>query len=100
MFTPGNFPGRVINTHPSLLPLFKGDHAVRDALAARAKETGCTIHIATAELDDGGHILAQERVAVLQGDSEATLHERIKVVERRLYPATLRKFIAEQGTKK
>jgi phosphoribosylglycinamide formyltransferase-1 len=80
---------RVLNTHPALLPSFKGWHPVRDALAAGAKETGCTVHIATLEVDSGP-ILAQETVAVLVDDDEASLHERIKEVERRLYPATIK----------
>jgi phosphoribosylglycinamide formyltransferase-1 len=91
---PAAFPGRVLNTHPALLPAFKGWHAVRDALAAGVKVTGTTVHIATAEVD-AGPILAQEAVPVLPGDTEATLHERIKQVERRLYPATIRRFIEE-----
>src|SRR4029450_13505036 len=91
---PAAFPGRVLNTHPALLPAFKGWHGVRDALAAGVKVTGTTVHIATAEVD-AGPILAQEAVPVLPGDTEATLHERIKQVERRLYPATIRRFIEE-----
>jgi phosphoribosylglycinamide formyltransferase-1 len=82
------FPGRILNTHPSLLPDFPGWHGVRDALAAGVAETGCTVHLATVELD-AGPILAQEVVPVLPGDTEASLHERIKVVERSLYPATV-----------
>jgi phosphoribosylglycinamide formyltransferase-1 len=79
------FPERILNTHPSLLPAFPGAHAVRDALAFGVKVTGCTVHVAT-ETVDHGPILAQEAVPVLPGDDEATLHERIKAVERRLYP--------------
>src|SRR5580698_11529226 len=82
------FPGRVLNTHPALLPAFPGWHAVRDALAAGVAETGCTVHLATLEMD-AGPILAQEVVPVLAGDTEETLHERIKVAERALYPATV-----------
>ncbi len=88
------FAGRVLNTHPALLPQFKGWHAVRDALAAGVPVTGCTVHLATAEVDSGP-ILAQETVPVLPGDDEATLHERIKVVERRLYPSTIRAVLAD-----
>ncbi len=88
------YPGRVLNSHPALLPAFKGWHAVHDALAAGVKVTGTTIHVATAEVDDGP-ILAQETVPVVPGDTEDTLHERIKQVERRLYPATIRQFVAE-----
>jgi phosphoribosylglycinamide formyltransferase-1 len=90
------FPGRVLNTHPALLPAFKGWHAVRDALALGVKVTGVTVHVATSEVDDGP-ILAQEAVPVLPGDTEGTLHERIKQVERRLYPATIRQFLADLG---
>jgi phosphoribosylglycinamide formyltransferase-1 len=87
------FPGRVLNTHPSLLPAFRGAHAVADALGAGVKVSGCTIHVATLEVDSGP-ILAQEAVPVLPEDTAASLHERIKSVERRLYPETLRRFIS------
>ena len=95
---PAAFGGRVLNTHPALLPSFPGWHAVRDALAHGVKVTGVTIHLAIDEVD-AGPILAQEAVAVLPGDDEATLHERIKEVERRLYPATIRRFLDELGEK-
>lgn len=90
-----SFPQRVINTHPALLPSFPGWHGVRDALAYGVKVTGCTIHVATAKVDDGP-ILAQEAVAVLANDDEDELHERIKTVERRLYIDTLKQII-ERG---
>ena len=83
------FPHRILNTHPALLPAFKGWHAVDDALAYGVKITGCTIHVATLEMD-AGPILAQEAVPVLDDDTADSLHERIKAVERRLYPATIR----------
>jgi phosphoribosylglycinamide formyltransferase-1 len=85
---------RILNTHPALLPAFKGWHAVREALAYGVKVTGCTIHVATLEVD-AGPILAQEAVPVLDDDDEASLHERIKAVERRLYPATIRAVLAD-----
>jgi phosphoribosylglycinamide formyltransferase 1 len=88
------FPGRVLNTHPSLLPAFKGWHAVAEALDYGVKVTGCTVHLATAEVD-AGPILAQEAVPVLPGDTAESLHERIKTVERRLYPATIALFLGE-----
>ena len=91
------YPGRVLNTHPALLPSFKGWHPVREALAAGVKVTGCTIHVVTDEVDEGP-ILAQEAVAVLPDDNEESLHERIKAVERRLYPETIRRFIDGEGT--
>ncbi len=83
------FGGTIVNTHPALLPSFPGWHAVRDALEFGVKITGCTIHVATPQVDHGP-ILAQEAVAVLDGDDESSLHERIKVVERRLYVETLK----------
>ncbi len=86
------YPHRVLNTHPALLPAFRGWHAVSAALAAGVKVTGCTVHVATEVVDDGP-ILAQEAVAVLPDDTESTLHERIKIVERRLYPSTIRTFL-------
>jgi len=82
------FAGRVLNTHPALLPAFPGWHGVRDALAAGVDVTGCTVHQATLKVD-AGPILAQEEVVVRPGDDETSLHERIKVVERRLYVDTL-----------
>jgi phosphoribosylglycinamide formyltransferase-1 len=88
------FPGRVLNTHPALLPAFPGWHAVGEALAAGATVTGCTVHLATVETD-AGPVLAQEEVAILAGDTVESLHERIKQVERRLYPATVKKMIDE-----
>lgn len=77
------FPGRVVNTHPALLPAFPGAHAVPDALNYGVKVTGCTVHVVDAGVDTGP-ILAQQAVEVQDGDDEETLHERIKVVERRL----------------
>jgi phosphoribosylglycinamide formyltransferase-1 len=87
------FPDRVLNTHPSLLPAFPGAHAVRDALAFGVKVTGCTVHLATEQVDQGP-ILAQEAVPVLVDDDEERLHERIKTVERRLYPPVIRQVLA------
>jgi phosphoribosylglycinamide formyltransferase-1 len=89
------FPERILNTHPALLPSFKGWHAVRDALDHGVKVTGCTVHVAGLDVDTGP-ILAQDAVPVLPDDTEATLHERIKDVERRLYPDTIR-AIVERG---
>lgn len=89
------FPGQILNTHPALLPAFKGWHAVRDALAAGVEHTGCTVHLATLEVDEGP-ILAQEEVPVLPGDTEESLHERIKEVERRLYPQVIREQLERE----
>ncbi|TDZ41694.1 phosphoribosylglycinamide formyltransferase [Mycobacteroides franklinii] len=77
------FLGRVINTHPALLPSFPGAHAVPEALAHGVKVTGCTVHLVDAGMDTGP-ILAQQPVPVHEDDDEASLHERIKVVERAL----------------
>jgi phosphoribosylglycinamide formyltransferase 1 len=87
------FPDRILNTHPSLLPAFPGAHAVRDALAFGVKVTGCTVHLATERVDHGP-ILAQEAVTVRPDDDEASLHERIKSVERRLYPEVIEEVLA------
>jgi len=84
----GAFPGRVLNTHPALLPAFPGAHAVRDALAAGVPTTGATVHLVDAGVDTGP-VLAQRPVPVLPGDDEARLHERIKTVERELLVQTL-----------
>lgn len=77
------FEGRVINTHPALLPAFPGVHAVRDALAHGVRVTGCTVHVVDAGVDTGP-IIAQRAVEVTEDDDEAGLHERIKVLERAL----------------
>lgn len=86
------YPGRILNTHPALLPAFPGWHAVEEALAAGVPETGTTVHLATLEMD-AGPVLAQRAVPVRPGDTVGTLHERIKEVERSLYPDTIRAFI-------
>lgn len=82
------FAGRILNTHPALLPSFPGAHAVRDALAHGVKVTGCTVHVVDHGVDTGP-IVAQRAVEVLPDDDEASLHERIKVVERELLVQTL-----------
>ena len=84
---------KVINSHPSLLPLFPGAHAVRDALAAGATETGTTIHWVDTGLDTG-EVIAQERLAVLPTDTEESLHERIKILERGLIVATIAQILS------
>jgi phosphoribosylglycinamide formyltransferase-1 len=83
------FAPNLLNTHPAYLPEFPGAHAVRDALAAGATETGASVIV----VDDGvdsGPIVAQRRIPVLPGDTEARLHERIKLVERELLIRTVR----------
>lgn len=87
------FSPRLINTHPALLPLFPGAHAVRDALAAGATETGVTVHVIDAGVDTGP-VLRQERVEILPGETEEDLHERIKQRERPLLVETVRAIAA------
>ncbi|MFK4759412.1 phosphoribosylglycinamide formyltransferase [Microbacterium sp. ZW T5_45] len=82
---------RLINTHPAYLPEFPGAHGVRDALASGATQTGASVIV----VDDGvdtGPILAQERVPIVEGDTEHSLHERIKPVERRLLIDVVRRI--------
>jgi len=83
-----SFGSNIVNTHPSLLPLFPGAHAVRDALAAGASQSGVTIHLVDNGVDTGP-IIAQRSVNVLPADDEQSLHERIKVVERELLVETV-----------
>ncbi len=85
--------GRILNTHPSLVPAFPGAHAVHDALAHGVALTGVTVHLVDETLD-GGPILAQEAVPVLPGDDEAALHERIRAVEHRLLPRAVALLLA------
>jgi phosphoribosylglycinamide formyltransferase-1 len=87
------FGGRMINTHPALLPSFPGLHSVRDALAYGVKVTGCSVILADAGVDSGP-ILAQAAVPVLDGDDEDLLHERIKVAERALVVQTIGEMVA------
>ena len=86
------FSGRLINTHPALLPEFPGAHAVRDALAAGATKTGTTVHFVDAGVDTGP-IIAQREVEISPDDTEESLHERIKVVERKLLVETVREIV-------
>ena len=88
----GAFGGRLINTHPALLPAFPGAHAVRDALEAGVAVTGATVHVVDAGVDTGP-VLTQRQVPVLPGDDEARLHERIKAVERELLVQTVAELV-------
>lgn len=81
----------VMNSHPALLPAFRGPHGVRDALAYGVRVTGTTIHFMDEDVD-AGPIISQECVEVLPDDTEETLHERIKQAEWRLYPDAIRLF--------
>lgn len=89
------FAGRVLNTHPALLPAFPGAHAVPDALAYGVKVTGCTVHLVDAGVDTGP-IVAQEAVVIEPGEDADKLHERIKVLERRLLVDVIER-IAREG---
>ena len=86
------FGGRLVNTHPALLPAFPGAHAVRDALAAGVAVTGAPVHLVDAGVDTGP-VLAQREVPVVPGDDEASLHERIKTVERQLLVETVAQLV-------
>ena len=100
VLTPGfvaRFAGRMLNIHPSLLPLYPGLHTHARALAAGDAEAGCSVHEVTAELD-AGPILGQARVPIVPGDDEATLSRRVLAMEHRLYPAVLRRFAAGDRT--
>jgi phosphoribosylglycinamide formyltransferase-1 len=88
------FPHRMINLHPSLLPKFPGREAWAQALTAGETETGCTIHYVDAGLDSG-EIIAQRKVPILPNDTPATLHERIQVAERELFPAVIGELAAK-----
>ena len=85
---------KVINSHPALLPLFPGAHAVRDALAAGATQTGTTIHWVDEGVDTGA-VIAQESLDITPTDTEESLHERIKIIERGLIVATIPQILAE-----
>jgi phosphoribosylglycinamide formyltransferase-1 len=89
------FSPRIINIHPALLPSFPGAHAVRDALAAGARETGVTIHIVDEGVDTGP-VLAQQIVTILPADDEQTLHERIKLIEHKMLVETVRDLAIKQ----
>jgi phosphoribosylglycinamide formyltransferase 1 len=82
------FPDRILNIHPSLLPSFRGTHAIEQALAAGVKITGCTVHLVRLEVDSGP-IIMQAAVPILPDDTPATLHQRIQVQEHRIFPLAI-----------
>lgn len=88
---------RIVNTHPALLPAFPGAHAVRDALAAGASESGVTVHWVDEGIDTGP-VIDQERVPVLPGDDEESLHARIQAVEKPLYVRAIKQICQELST--
>ena len=85
------FPRRIINIHPSLLPKFPGIEAWKQALEAGEKITGCSVHYVDAGIDSG-EIIAQRKVALVPGETPESLHERIQIAERALYPEVIAKF--------
>jgi phosphoribosylglycinamide formyltransferase-1 len=85
------FPRRIINIHPALLPKFPGLEAWKQALAANEKVTGCTVHYVDEKIDHG-EIIARREVPVLPGDTPESLHARIQIAERELYPAVIAEF--------
>jgi phosphoribosylglycinamide formyltransferase-1 len=87
------FPHRIINIHPSLLPEFPGLEAWTQAVAAKAIESGCTVHYVDSGMDTG-EVIAQARVPVLPNDTPETLHARIQVEEHKLYPAVIAQLAA------
>ena len=89
------FPNRIVNIHPSLLPLFPGLTSWKQALDAGAAVTGCTVHYVDGGMDSGP-ILAQSEVPVLPGDTAESLHARIQVAEHALFPAVLAQLAAER----
>jgi phosphoribosylglycinamide formyltransferase 1 len=91
------FGGRTINSHPALLPAFPGAHGVADALAYGVKVTGATVHLVDAGVDTGP-VLAQQAVVVEPDDTPETLHERIKVVERRMLVETVAALVRHGAT--
>ena len=91
------FGGRIVNTHPALLPSYPGAHGVRDALAGGAQVTGCTVMLVDEGVDTGP-IVAQAAIEVWDTDTEATLHERIKQIERGLVATTVGRMAREGWT--
>ncbi|MEP6955363.1 MAG: phosphoribosylglycinamide formyltransferase [Chthoniobacterales bacterium] len=85
------FPDRILNIHPSLLPKFPGRAAWEQALVAGETVTGCTVHLVDAGVDSG-EIIAQREVPILPNDTSESLHARIQIVERELYPAAIARF--------
>ena len=92
------FPRKILNIHPSLLPKFPGLEAWKQALAAGDKVTGCTVHYVDAQIDHGD-IIAQREVPILPNDTPESLHARIQIAERELYPAVIDDFCRKYGAR-
>lgn len=93
------YEGRILNIHPSLLPLFPGLHTHQRALDAGMKLAGCTVHLVTEGMDEGP-IVAQAAVAITEGDTAETLAARVLTAEHQLYPQALRNFAMSSGSEK
>lgn len=91
-----DWAGRMVNIHPSLLPLYKGLDTHGRAIAAGDAEGGCSVHLVTAALDDG-EVIAQARVPILPGDTPDDLADRVLIEEHRLYPEALAAYISRHG---
>jgi phosphoribosylglycinamide formyltransferase 1 len=92
----GKWQGRMLNIHPSLLPKYKGLHTHERALEAGDRQAGCSVHLVTAELDDGP-ILGQTPVAILPGDTPDTLAARVLIAEHQLYTRTLAEYVSREA---
>jgi phosphoribosylglycinamide formyltransferase-1 len=90
------FPRRIINIHPSLLPKFTGVEAWKQALAAKEKTTGCTVHYVDEGIDHGA-VIAQREVPILPNDTPYSLHARIQIAEHDLYPEVIANFCCDRG---
>jgi phosphoribosylglycinamide formyltransferase-1 len=91
------FPNRVINIHPSLLPSFKGVRAIEQALESKVKITGCTVHLASSEVDSGP-IIMQAAVPILPNDTPETLHARVQIQEHKIFPLAIALAAKQFGT--
>jgi phosphoribosylglycinamide formyltransferase 1 len=91
------FPGRIINIHPSLLPKFPGLEAWKQALAAGEEVTGCSVHYVDEKIDHG-KVIAQREVRILPDDTAESVHARIQIAERELYPAVIAEFCKKYQT--
>lgn len=94
----GRWEGRMLNIHPSLLPKYKGLHTHERALEAGDSHGGCSVHIVTAELDDGP-VLGQTQVAIMPGDTADTLAARVLIAEHQLYSRTLADYVTRAAVK-
>jgi phosphoribosylglycinamide formyltransferase 1 len=90
------YPKRILNIHPSLLPSFPGAHAIEQAIAARVKITGCTVHIVELVVDSGP-IVMQSAVPVLPHDTAETLHQRVQIQEHRIFPRAIALAAQQSG---